>query len=694
MVTLVGCSSIPDHKKMRAGDVREDFDQLRQSNPPSQPIAVRPSELPKIQRSARVLRIYRGKNSSQGTTVSHISQSSSQDSASDKYSALVNDLSSLSESISQELYSLGTQKNQSQAASQTQAIPDDVLQENLDITDSGIALKSSASIFKTFHELLGAKHVGVYTISGLNVAVAIQQLASHADLNIAIPTSKETRTGTITKKVSASLGKVMDEMLSDNGLGLIWSSKKKRGWVIPFSSVNEIDSRVSNLSIKTKSSVLRSDYSHLYKLIQKAQQLTVLKANKSITDNQEKTFSKLAADTVAKLSVNTKIQASNTLSNFFNFGSSSSNSATLTNSITQGNAALTETSCLKPNETVKVVKIFTAYNKPNEVKKSLSDNLGSLLKNPTPASTPSLANLQSSDTSSTSAVTPPTSTNDDCQTITQLSIEADNSGIIVTGRDSEISFINNLLDGVDSPKKQVLVEVYLVQVTTDWRRELASQGNLTFGDYRLSVADVAKGTLFKLNGLGAASVAGVLQALEQSEIGKTISSPSVLLLDGEKASVTRTRVLKYIEKTPAIASATDASVITQPQDKYVDLELKLTLNIEANVVPANNHVLLDFSLLEDTIDSESNPETQGQTKNDIKTKIETSPGDVVVLAGLYRQTQSNELDSLPGLGSLKDLNTVFGGASEKTNNQSELLIFIAPTVLEPGQVNTKTNSPT
>jgi len=249
-----------------------------------------------------------------------------------------------------------------------------------------------------------------------------------------------------------------------------------------------------------------------------------------------------------------------------------------------------------------------------------------------------------------------------------------------------------LLDGVDSPKKQVLVEVYLVQVTTDWRRELASQGNLTFGDYRLSVADVAKGTLFKLNGLGAASVAGVLQALEQSEIGKTISSPSVLLLDGEKASVTRTRVLKYIEKTPAIASAADASVITQPQDKYIDLELKLTLDIEANVVPANNHVLLDFSLLEDTIDSESNPETQGQTKNDIKTKIETSPGDVVVLAGLYRQTQSNEVDSLPGLGSLKELNGIFGGATEKTNNQSELLIFIAPTVLEPGQVSTTVNT--
>ena len=693
MVTLVGCSSIPDHKKIRAGDIREDFDQLRQSNPPSQPIAVRPSELPKIQRSARVLRIYRGKNSSQGTTVSHISQSSSQGSSSDKYSALVNDLSSLSESISQELYSLGTQKNQSQAASQTQAIPDDVLQENLDITDSGIALKSSASIFKTFHELLGAKHKGVYTISGLNVAVAIQQLASHADLNIAIPTSKETRTGTITKKVSASLGKVMDEMLSDNGLGLIWSSKKSRGWVVPFSSINEIDSRVANLSIKTKSSALRTDYSHLYNLIQKTQQLTFLKVNKSITDNQEKTFSDLAADTVAKLSVNTKTQASHTLSKFVTFNNPSRNT-TLSNSITHGNAAVTETSCLQPNETVKVVKIFTAYNKPDEVKKSLSNNLSSLLKNPTPASTPSLTNLQSNDANSKVTDTPSTSTNSDCQAITQLSIEADNSGIIVTGRDTEISFINNLLDGVDSPKKQVLVEVYLVQVTTDWRRELASQGNLTFGDYRLSVADVAKGTLFKLNGLGAASVAGVLQALEQSEIGKTISSPSVLLLDGEKASVTRTRVLKYIEKTPAIASATDASVITQPQDKYVDLELKLTLNIEANVVPANNHVLLDFSLLEDTIDSESNPETQGQTKNDIKTKIETSPGDVVVLAGLYRQTQSNELDSLPGLGSLKDLNAVFGGASEKTNNQSELLIFIAPTVLEPGQVNAKTNSPT
>ena len=55
-----------------------------------------------------------------------------------------------------------------------------------------------------------------------------------------------------------------------------------------------------------------------------------------------------------------------------------------------------------------------------------------------------------------------------------------------------------------------------------------------------------------------------------------------------------------------------------------------------------------------------------------------------MLAGLYRQTTTDNVSGLPGLTGSPVAAGLTGGSSSLLKNQSELLVFIAPTVLEPG----------
>jgi type IV pilus assembly protein PilQ len=92
-----------------------------------------------------------------------------------------------------------------------------------------------------------------------------------------------------------------------------------------------------------------------------------------------------------------------------------------------------------------------------------------------------------------------------------------------------------------------------------------------------------------------------------------------------------------------------------------------------------------FSFKEDTIDSETtSPDQTAETRNEINTRILAAPGDVAVLAGLYRQTTSDQVDGIPGLTGNSVAAGLLGGASSTSKVRSELLVFIAPTVLEPG----------
>lgn len=66
------------------------------------------------------------------------------------------------------------------------------------------------------------------------------------------------------------------------------------------------------------------------------------------------------------------------------------------------------------------------------------------------------------------------------------------------------------------------------------------------------------------------------------------------------------------------------------------------------------------------------------------TQVSSRAGNTIVIAGLMQLEQGKDNDSLPGLGRIPVLGRLFGSDSNR-NSVSELVIFITPEVIQPGQ---------
>ena len=124
---------------------------------------------------------------------------------------------------------------------------------------------------------------------------------------------------------------------------------------------------------------------------------------------------------------------------------------------------------------------------------------------------------------------------------------------------------------------------------------------------------------------------------------------------------------------------------------FVPYEAEFTLNIEkVDINRLNETVKIDVRLVEErfaTALTEVEEDT-AKTADEITTTFWASPGDVVVLAGIAQNTETNATTGLPGTtNDFAPLSPLLGGSDGITNNMSETMIFLAPTVINPAAEN-------
>jgi type IV pilus assembly protein PilQ len=65
----------------------------------------------------------------------------------------------------------------------------------------------------------------------------------------------------------------------------------------------------------------------------------------------------------------------------------------------------------------------------------------------------------------------------------------------------------------------------------------------------------------------------------------------------------------------------------------------------------------------------------------VQTQVLVSNGETAVLGGIYEQTERNDVDKVPFFGDIPFIGNVFKRTT-KSNEKTELLIFITPKVLD------------
>jgi len=289
-----------------------------------------------------------------------------------------------------------------------------------------------------------------------------------------------------------------------------------------------------------------------------------------------------------------------------------------------------------------------------------------------------------------------------------LKIIEDPTGVVITATVPQIEIANLLVEDADVPTKQVLAEVFMVEVQKNWAQtleiQLARQGLNSSGisgsvSQLYNAANIATnanpgGVQGHIAARGG-NVSAFINMLETNSVGRSISSPTLVAKNGEEAKISKVITLRNeVQQSTPAQIVGGATIPALPNYVLQTLDIPLTLKIKPTINLHNKHVTIKFDYEETTINpgNYATPTESGTTKNVISTVFETAPGDIVVLAGLFQESNSKVTSGMPGTSGAGALSALLGGNDNTSTNSTELLLFIKPTVIEPKAYVAKSNT--
>ena len=277
----------------------------------------------------------------------------------------------------------------------------------------------------------------------------------------------------------------------------------------------------------------------------------------------------------------------------------------------------------------------------------------------------------------------------------KLTLDKDATGIIASGSINDIKLVEKLINDQDNPVKQVLLEVYILEVNSGWASSLES----TISRTTQTPGTAAATTIARGGQLGAAALSGginvstafgaknditaLINLLETNSLGKTISKPSIIVKDAATGTVKKDRTFRQ-----AITSTTQNGAGIPPtiSTSYIDFISPLTLTVTPKINKHNDNIDLAFSFTQTKRDNDVSP-TSPTSTNNITTNLLIEPGKVIVLAGLKVESEATSSEGMPFLAKL-GLEPIFGplvgllgGTQALSKSSTELLVIINPTVI-------------
>ena len=281
--------------------------------------------------------------------------------------------------------------------------------------------------------------------------------------------------------------------------------------------------------------------------------------------------------------------------------------------------------------------------------------------------------------------------------------------LMISDIPKKVAQMRELINVIDRPVDQVLIESRIVIATDTFARDLGARfgvqgrelGNNTrviSGSLENNVDiiqdgeyNIPGGLNFNLpatttNGMNVGALAYTLlganfaidielSALQQEGRGEVLSNPRVVTSNQREAIIRQGREVGYVTLT---GSGSQQFPTPTVEFKDVVLELKVTPTITSDDrVFMNVHVTKDEVLR--YIDTSIGQVPEIATR-EINTAVLVDDGQTVVIGGVYEFTDANSVAKVPFLGNVPFVGAFFKKTS-RSKEKAELLIFLTPKVM-------------
>lgn len=297
-----------------------------------------------------------------------------------------------------------------------------------------------------------------------------------------------------------------------------------------------------------------------------------------------------------------------------------------------------------------------------------------------------------------------------------VTIDERTNTLIVKDVAASIENIHSLVDKIDIPVRQVMIEARIVSASDSFSKEIgvrwgilsngaANNRNLLVGgsdqtlwdlkNFEIESATVNGQTVSypkydisrpdNLNvDLGVANPAGriafgllsmsdlmldlELSAMQADNRGEVISTPKVLTTDKQTAKVSSGTQIPYQEAAASGATSTSFK------------EAALSLEATPNITP-DGKIGLELNITNGTPTIING--AVAITEDSIATNVIVEDGQTVVLGGVFKNQITNGMNKVPFLGDLPYIGRAFRNEVQR-NDKQELLIFITPKLINDG----------
>ena len=293
---------------------------------------------------------------------------------------------------------------------------------------------------------------------------------------------------------------------------------------------------------------------------------------------------------------------------------------------------------------------------------------------------------------------------------TNYKVEIDelNNALVIAAPSAVIREIQSVVAKLDRARPQVLIEAVIAELSEEQARDVSAQLVITGknrGGYITNFDGVLAGLLGTALGggesVGAAQIAGSLpqsvigvvgdfdsktsrgmgllvQAIKKDGRNKLLSTPSVITLDNEEASLTVGEQVPF--PTGSYANSNNSNSVnpfTTVNREDVGVMLKVKPQISKG-----NAVRLEIeqessAVKTGTADSQLGATT---TKSTIQTNVMIQDGELLVLGGLIEGTTGESESKVPFLGDIPILGNLFK-SSNNSDREKVLMMFIRPTII-------------
>ena len=285
-----------------------------------------------------------------------------------------------------------------------------------------------------------------------------------------------------------------------------------------------------------------------------------------------------------------------------------------------------------------------------------------------------------------------------------ITVDERTNVLLIQDTSANIDEVRFMLEQLDIPVRQVMIEARIVVARSDAAEELGVQwgiahyevgdnpntgvliqgnrGGLTealddpqsieFGDNSLSVDLGVAGDQVSRIALGVFDfgehglVDLELSALESDGRADIVSTPKVLTADQQTAKIQSGTEVPYQEASSSGATSTSFK------------EAVLSLEVTPQITP-DGRIIMDLKVNQDSVGEIFNNVPSIDT-NEIETSVVVDNGQTVVLGGVFRSEDVESVVKTPFLGDLPVLGRLFR-RSTKSSEKAELLVFITPRIV-------------